>query len=478
MKNALNDTLTSNWTNFLFIYDKETILRTTLLIPSYLVFSVCNGYVLSRSPNLTRHFRHYSIDILRLVSFLLMIVSLLLIYLKYFNTETLVIDPNDSSQISTSIINDIYQMISFSLHFLVMLNKAVFASYPLGMLASLCFVSFANIFFLVNEFQSNWFDLVELNSFDNFQLAVLFVINFLLLVYFVILIAGSFKPLSRNLSYQQLISDHESEEDKANYLSYLTFEWLQPIMVKGYQKQIEIIDHLSQLPNDMNVSKVSDYFMKKFSVNKQNQNNPIINPELLLNQNTYQELLDDTITINSSTKSLALALMRSFGPKFFILGVYKLLNDIINFAGPMLLNQLVKFVETKDAKLKDGCMFAAALLLSTLVGSIINIHFTNSLNKLCLKIKTALITLIYRKAVLVRMEELNKLSTGQIVNYMSIDADAVVNAFPSFHSFWSLPFQIVITLYLLYSQIGISFVILFFILLNFLFLSINVFIFF
>jgi ATP-binding cassette subfamily C (CFTR/MRP) protein 10 len=320
--------------------------------------------------------------------------------------------------------------------------------------------------------------LLELNSFDNFQLAVLFVINFLLLVYFVILIAGSFKPLSRNLSYQQLISDHESEEDKANYLSYLTFEWLQPIMVKGYQKQIEIIDHLSQLPNDMNVSKVSDYFMKKFSVNKQNQNNPIINPELLLNQNTYQELLDDTITINSSTKSLALALMRSFGPKFFILGVYKLLNDIINFAGPMLLNQLVKFVETKDAKLKDGCMFAAALLLSTLVGSIINIHFTNSLNKLCLKIKTALITLIYRKAVLVRMEELNKLSTGQIVNYMSIDADAVVNAFPSFHSFWSLPFQIVITLYLLYSQIGISFVILFFILLNFLFLSINVFIFF
>ena len=255
--------------------------------------------------------------------------------------------------------------------------------------------------------------------------------------------------------------ESRAEEDQANYLSYLMFGWLQPIMVKGYQKQIEIIDHLSQLPNDMNVSKVSDYFMEKFLINK-HHNNPIINPELLLNQNTYKELLDDTITINSSTKSLALALVRSFGRKLFILGLYKLLNDIINFAGPMLLSKLVKFVENKDAKLKDGCMFAAALLLSTLVGSIINIHFTNSLNKLCLKIKTALITLIYRKAVLIRMEELNKLSTGKIVNYMSIDADAVVNAFPSFHSFWSLPFQIAITLYLLYSQIGISFVIIFY----------------
>ena len=85
-------------------------------------------------------------------------------------------------------------------------------------------------------------------------------------------------------------------------------------------------------------------------------------------------------------------------------------------------------------------------------------HFTNSLNKLCLRIKTALITLIYRKAVVVRLDQLNKYSTGQIVNYMSIDTDSVVNAFPSFHSFWSLPFQICITLYLLYSQIGISFV--------------------
>jgi ATP-binding cassette subfamily C (CFTR/MRP) protein 10 len=233
-------------------------------------------------------------------------------------------------------------------------------------------------------------------------------------------------------------------------------------MVKGYQKQIHMIDHLSQLPIDLDVSQVCDSFMKKYNSNtEQHQNNPIINPEILLNQHTYEDLSTDTtpsVTI-TSTKNLGSALMRSFGRKFMILGVFKLLNDIISFSGPLLLNQLVQFVETKNAKLKDGCMFAAALLLSTLVGSIINIHFSNALNKLCLRIRTALITLIYRKAVLVRLDELNRLSTGQIVNYMSIDTDSVVNAFPSFHSFWSLPFQIAVTLYLLYSQIGISFVI-------------------
>ncbi len=42
---------------------------------------------------------------------------------------------------------------------------------------------------------------------------------------------------------------------------------------------------------------------------------------------------------------------------------------------------------------------------------------------------------------------------------MSIDTDSVVNAFPSFHAFWSLPFQICVSLYLLYSQIGLSFLV-------------------
>lgn len=40
---------------------------------------------------------------------------------------------------------------------------------------------------------------------------------------------------------------------------------------------------------------------------------------------------------------------------------------------------------------------------------------------------------------------------------MSTDVDRVTNFCPSFHEFWSLPLQIVVCLYLLHSQIGISF---------------------
>ena len=157
--------------------------------------------------------------------------------------------------------------------------------------------------------------------------------------------------------------------------------------------------------------------------------------------------------------TLLKTLFKSFGCEFFLLGALKLLNDILNFSGPLLLNQLVQFVELGNESLKVGCLYAMLLFISTLVSSIINIHFSTSLNKLCFRLRTAIIHVVYYKAVLTKLNELNKYSIGQIVNYMSIDTDSVVNGFPSFHSFWSLPIQIGVSLYLLYSQIGLSFLV-------------------
>ncbi len=41
----------------------------------------------------------------------------------------------------------------------------------------------------------------------------------------------------------------------------------------------------------------------------------------------------------------------------------------------------------------------------------------------------------------------------QIVNFMSTDSDRIVNFCASFHQFWSLPFQVVVSLALLYQQV-------------------------
>ena len=70
--------------------------------------------------------------------------------------------------------------------------------------------------------------------------------------------------------------------------------------------------------------------------------------------------------------------------------------------------------------------------------------------------RCAIITTVYRKALTVSSVTQSKFSTGEIVNFMSTDTDRIVNFCPSFHAFWSLPFQIAVSLYLLYNQVWIE----------------------
>ncbi len=44
--------------------------------------------------------------------------------------------------------------------------------------------------------------------------------------------------------------------------------------------------------------------------------------------------------------SLLKALFKAYGLPYLLLGIIKLVNDILNFAGPLLLNVLIRYLET------------------------------------------------------------------------------------------------------------------------------------
>ncbi|KAH9493041.1 Multidrug resistance-associated protein 7 [Bulinus truncatus] len=94
--------------------------------------------------------------------------------------------------------------------------------------------------------------------------------------------------------------------------------------------------------------------------------------------------------------TLSKALNKAFGVEYYSLGALKLLADSLGFAGPVLLNYLVSFIENKDEDIYEGYLFA-------------------------------------------------------------MDTDRILNFCPSFHAFWSLPFQIIVSLVLLYQQVGLAF---------------------
>lgn len=69
--------------------------------------------------------------------------------------------------------------------------------------------------------------------------------------------------------------------------------------------------------------------------------------------------------------------------------------------------------------------------------------------------RIGVVSAIYRKALEAR--GLND-ARPEVLNLMSTDTDRIVNSCISFHSFWSIPFQLFTTLYLLYTQLGAAFI--------------------
>ncbi|TKS68688.1 Multidrug resistance-associated protein 7 ATP-binding cassette sub-family C member 10 [Collichthys lucidus] len=140
-----------------------------------------------------------------------------------------------------------------------------------------------------------------------------------------------------------------------------------------------------------------------------------------------------------------------------MLGVLKVVISMLSFTGPLLLSSLVNFMEEEGAPVSTGVWCAVGLFATTLLSSILRNIFVFEVSKVALSARAALVSAIYGKALQVSGSSLAGFALGEVVNLMSTDTDRVVNFFNSFHELWSMPFQFIITLYLLYLQVGVAF---------------------
>lgn len=70
------------------------------------------------------------------------------------------------------------------------------------------------------------------------------------------------------------------------------------------------------------------------------------------------------------------------------------------------------------------------------------------------KIKTAVIGLIYKKAMLLSNVSRRTFSTGEIINLMSADAQQLMELTANINLLWSAPFQILMAISLLWQELG------------------------
>uniref|UniRef100_A0AAQ5Y2C9 Multidrug resistance-associated protein 1 n=1 Tax=Amphiprion ocellaris TaxID=80972 RepID=A0AAQ5Y2C9_AMPOC len=254
--------------------------------------------------------------------------------------------------------------------------------------------------------------------------------------------------------FSQTVKDsNPCPEPGASFLSRITFWWITRMMVTGYQRPLEEKDLWSLNPEDRS-QRVVPQLVRRWNSECQKR---VAHPEGKEGQPVEEaEILLVKTPKKTKEPSLFWALCLTFGPYFLISCLYKIIQDILMFVGPEILRLLIRFVNDPSAPSWQGFFYTALLFLCTCVQSLILQRYFHVCFVSGMRLRTAIIGAVYRKALVISSAARRTSTVGEIVNLMSVDAQRFMDLITYINMIWSAPLQVVLALYFLWQNLGPS----------------------
>lgn len=154
---------------------------------------------------------------------------------------------------------------------------------------------------------------------------------------------------------------------------------------------------------------------------------------------------------------LLLIFTKQYGLFFLSGSLAKFVHDIFQFMNPKLLELLIGYIKDQENQIKwHGAIIVIAMLFVGIMKSLmINLYFERMM-KIGMKLRSNIINQIYMKSLRLSSVAKKDRTTGEIVNLISVDANRFLDVLTFLNLVWSAPMQIVICIYLLYEQLGLS----------------------
>ena len=222
-----------------------------------------------------------------------------------------------------------------------------------------------------------------------------------------------------------------SVRDGAGFWSRAFFGWIGPLVALGHERTLREVD-LPELPADQRAQHVSAQARLAWR----------------------EELQREDAATPPSLYRAGYRLVRA---ELAWSGLAELVKVSCSFAGPIITRVLVQYLsETERGRPRDATpwLCALAMLLMPLAAGLAKVHQVNLLTNVGVRLKTAMTTLVFDKAVRLSAEGRSVCSRGETLNIVAQDAEKVAMAAPKFHLVWSAPLTTVVCLVLLAREIG------------------------
>lgn len=149
----------------------------------------------------------------------------------------------------------------------------------------------------------------------------------------------------------------------------------------------------------------------------------------------------------------------------------KLVQDLLAFVPPQLLRLIIKFVDSSNPNIieKDGTprihepeplwrgiFYAVLLFVVAAIQTLFLAQYFQRMFLVALRIRTAIIGAVYKKALMLSNSSRKESTVGEIVNLMAVDAQRFMDLTAYVNMIWSAPLQIGLALYFLWGILGPS----------------------
>ncbi|KAK8324264.1 hypothetical protein V6Z12_A12G287200 [Gossypium hirsutum] len=215
----------------------------------------------------------------------------------------------------------------------------------------------------------------------------------------------------------------------AGCFSKFSFWWLNPLMKKGREKTLteEDMPKLSEAERAE-----SCYFLFLELLNKQKQANP------------------------SSQLSILKTIIICHWREILVSGFFALLKILTLSSGPLILNSFILVAEGHGSFEYEGYVLAISLFCAKCIESLSQRQWYFRVRLIGLKIRSLLTAAIYKKQLRLSNAARSMHSSGEITNYVTVDAYRI-GEFPFwFHQTWTTSLQLCIALVILFRAVGLA----------------------
>nr|XP_023028551.1 probable multidrug resistance-associated protein lethal(2)03659 [Leptinotarsa decemlineata] len=217
--------------------------------------------------------------------------------------------------------------------------------------------------------------------------------------------------------------------EKASILSIITFFFVYPLFKKSTKKTLEE-DDVYEVVNSLSSENLGTKLERRWKQQSKKKG-----------------------------RSLALAILSSFGLSYIILGIIQfVVRTSLIFIQPTAISMLVAYFQPNQQTISKSDLYQNTALVIGLnfLTTIYNHNYEQFINEIGIKVRTAVAALIYRKALRLKPESFSDMTTGKIVTLITKDVFAFENALTFVNDMWIGLIQTIIIGYLLYQRISFS----------------------